>query len=102
MANIRVLGLDDDNHSPMFIEENGSIYGDAQDLIKMLSQPHDNQYEVKMFALVDEWSDELSQYDECEVDNMFDFLCGRSKLAKGTKFIEIFDMFWESANRRYW
>lgn len=102
MADIRILGLDDDNHSPMFVDENRRVYYDAQELIEMLCVPHKHNYEVKMFSLVDEYSDELNQFDEIKIDNMFDFLCGRTASIEGMEFNEIFDMFWKSANRRCW
>ena len=68
----------------------------------MLAQRHENTYEVKMFAIVDEWSDELSAHDECEVDHMFDYLEGIAIAPEGKTFDEIFNLFWESANRNWW
>ena len=102
MANIRILGLDDDNHSPMFVGEDGTVYHGAQDLIGMLAKPHANTYEVKMFAIVDEWSDDLSAFEEEVVDHMFDFLEGISTKPEGMEFDQIFNLFWESANRNWW
>ena len=102
MANIRILGLDDDNHSPMFVGEDGAVYHGAQDLIGMLAKPHANTYEVKMFAIVDEWSDDLSAFEEETVDHMFDFLEGISTKPEGMEFEQVFNLFWESANRNWW
>jgi hypothetical protein len=55
-----------------------------------------------MFAIVDEWSDELSAHDECEVDHMFDFLEDIASAPEGMTFNEIFNLFWNSANRIWW
>jgi hypothetical protein len=102
MANIRILGLDDDNHSPMFVGEDGCYYDDAKELIEMLAAPHQNTYEVKMFAIVDEWSDELSAYGEGMVVHMFDALEDIANKPEGMTFEQIFDLFWDSANRNWW
>ena len=102
MANIRILGLDDDNHSPCFVGEDGTHFSGVKELIEMLAQRHENTYEVKMFAIVDDWSYQLQAYDECEVDHMFDFLEGISTIPAGMIFEEIFNLFWESANRNWW
>lgn len=100
---IRILGMDDDNHEPMFVAETGEVFYDAQELIQiLLAKPHLVEYEVKMFALVDGWSTALLEYDECEVDNMFDFLCRTHHLESDAKFSKIFELFWESANRKNW
>lgn len=102
MATIRILGLDDDNHSLCFVGEDGTHFSGAKALVEMLAQPHDNAYEVKVFAIVDKWSDELSAYDECKVDDMFDFLEDIASAPEDMTFDEIFNLFWNSANRRHW
>jgi hypothetical protein len=102
MANIRILGLDDDNHSPCFVGEDGTHFSGVKELVEMLAQRHENTYEVKMFAIVDEWSDELSAHDECEVDHMFDFLEDIASAPEGMTFDELFNLFWNSANRIWW
>lgn len=102
MANIRILGLDDDNHSPCFVGEDGTQFSGVQELVGMLATPHQNTYEVKMFAIVDEWSDELSEFEEEKVDHMFDFLEGISTQPEGMSFDQIFNIFWNSANRNWW
>ena len=38
---VRILGLDDDNHAPMFITEDGDIFSTPRELIKWLSHAHD-------------------------------------------------------------
>ena len=102
MANIRILGLDDDNHSPMFVGEDGTHFSGAKELIEMLAQRHENTYEVKMFAIVDEWSEELAAFEEEFIDHMFDYLEGIARAPESKTFDEIFNLFWESANRNWW
>lgn len=102
MANIRILGLDDDNHTPMFVGEDGTSYTTAKELIEMLAQPHQNTYEVKMFAIVDDLSGELTAFEDVVVDHMFDALEGIATIPDGMKIEQIFDLFWNSANREWW
>ena len=102
MANIRILGLDDDNHSACFVGEDGTHYDSAKELIEMLAAPHQNTYVVKMFAIVDEWSDELAAFEEEFIDHMFDYLEGIAIAPEGKSFDEIFNLFWDSANRNWW
>lgn len=102
MATLRILGLDDDNHSPMWCCEDGTVFGTAKEFMEFLAKPHDVQCEIKMFAIVDEYSDELAAYDECEIDHMFSFLEGMSTKPDGMEFMQMFNLFWESANRLWW
>lgn len=98
---LRILGLDDDNHSPMFVCEEETDFSSYKELIDFLSKPHDCEIEVKMFAIVDQPSKELAKYDMEDIDNMFYFLGGVGSV-KCYDFKEVFDLFWESANRQYW
>ena len=98
----RILGLDDDNHSPSFVDENGTVFNTFKELVDFLSQPHRYEIEVKMFALVDEWSDELKKYNNEEVNSMFDVLIGIMKCPENMNIQNLFDLFWESANREWW
>ena len=99
----RILGLDDDNHSPMFVCEDGQThYRSFKELIEAMSGPHQFEYEVKMFAIVDEWSEELNKYTEEQVDDMFDALSGHYTFPEDKTPEEIFNLFWESANRNWW
>lgn len=100
---MRILGLDDDNHSPIFVCEGGwGHYRTFKELVEFLSRPHQFRVEVKMFAIVNEWSDRLQKYSEEEVIDMFDALSGISKYSEDMVPEEVFDMFWESANRICW
>lgn len=105
MANIvRILGLDDDNHAPIFRMETGEIFGGPRELIEFLSYSHDVEYQVKVFAIVDEWSTCLEEkFSYEEVDMMFYHLEGlTSSLPDGITPKAVFELFWESANRRHW
>ena len=98
----RILGLDDDNHFPSFVDENGTIFDNCKELVNFLSQPHIDEVEVKMFAIIDEWSDELEKYDEEEVNSMFYALIGIMNCPENMSIQNLFDLFWESANREWW
>jgi hypothetical protein len=101
MEALRILGLDDDNHSPMFRCEDGTMFNTYKELVEFLAKPHDCQAEVKMFAIVDEWTGRLEEFEEHEVDQMFCFLEGLGGAnEKEPDFI--FNLFWESANRYCW
>ena len=100
MNTLRILGLDDDNHAPCFRCEDGNFFHGPQELIEFLAKPHECQCEVKMFAIVDDTEGPLSNYDVDEVDDMFYMLEGVS--AETDNFAEVFDLFWESANRMHW
>ena len=96
---IRILGFDDDNHSPIYVQEDGMVIGTIQDLIEKLAASHTDTYEVRMFALVDDWSEELSILNEEIVYEMFDFLCGHGRRPdNGLTVKQTFDMFWDSAS----
>ena len=103
MAKYRILGLDDDNHSPMFVCEGGyGHYRTFKELVEFLSRPHQFEVEVKMFAIVDEWSEDLEKYDEEQVNSMFDALEGIAHYPEGMDAAEVFELFWNSANRNWW
>lgn len=103
MAKYRILGLDDDNHSPVFVCDGGyGHYHTFKELVEFLSRPHQFEVEVRMFAIIDDWSEELQKYEEEQVDAMFDALEGIMEFPEGMDAGEVFNMFWESANRNYW
>ena len=103
MSKYRILGLDDDNHSPMFVCEGGhGHYNTFKELVEFLSRPHQFEVEVKMFAIVDEWSAELEKYEEEEINAMFDALTGTCRYSEDMVPEDIFNLFWESANRNWW
>ena len=100
---VRILGLDNDNRSPMFRMETGEIFSSPRELIEFLSHSHDVEYQVKMFAIIDEWCEFLEEFECEEVVAMFYHLEGlTSSLPDGMTPDTVFDLFWKSANRRYW
>ena len=98
---VRILGLDDDNHAPMFRMETGEIFNTPRELIEFLSHAHDVEYDVRMFAIVDNWTGELANYEPEEVDAMFYFLEGIESWEEA-EFDLTFNLFWESVNRSWW
>ena len=98
---VRILGLDDDNHGPMFVFETGEVYETVRDLVNWLSHAHDVEYDVRMFSIVGEYTGRLEEFEQSEVDEMFWFLEGFGMVTeKESGFI--FDLFWESANKGWW
>ena len=103
MIKYRILGLDDDNHSPVFVSEGGyGHYNSYKELIEFLSRPHQYEVEVKMFAIVDGWSTELLKYEEGQVECMFDALAGVGSYPDYISPNDCFNLFWESTNRNFW
>ena len=98
---VRILGLDDDNHAPVFRMETGEIFNNPRELIEFLSHSHDVEYDVRMLAIVDNWTGELANYEPEEVDAMFYFLEGIEPWEEA-EFDLIFNLFWESVNRSWW
>lgn len=104
MASLRILGLDDDNHSPSFLCEDGEIFRTYKELVEFLSKPHDCQVEVRMFALVDDIKPtvSLANYEMEQVDNMFMALEGVAHFPEYINPILCFELFWAAANRQHW
>ena len=98
---VRILGLDDDNHAPMFITEDGDIFSTPRELIKWLSHAHDVEYDVRMFSIVGEYTGRLAEYEPSEVDEMFCFLEGFGNVTETVPGL-VFDLFWESNNKGWW
>ena len=99
--NVRILGLDDDNHAPVFRMETGEIYDSPRELIKFLSHAHDVEYDVRMFSIVGEYTGTLTMYDQDDIDTWFYFLEGVSRY-EDADFGMIFDLYWESVNKGWW
>ena len=70
MSKIRILMLDDDNHTPCYVLEN-SYWSDANSLMKnVLCKPHTLEYEIKEIRLI-----ELNTglyYEDMSAEEMFD------------------------------
>ena len=99
---MRILGLDDDNHSPCFVcEDCKTEYAYASDLVEFLAKPHDFEVRVKMFHLIDYPNGKLENYTEDEINDMFSALEGYGHPPCGLTDQEVFEMFWESANENW-
>jgi hypothetical protein len=98
---VRILGLDDDNHAPVFRMETGEIYNSPRELIEFLSHSHDVEYQVKMFSIIGEYTGRLEEFEDYEVDQMFCFLEGLGGAVESEPGF-IFELFWESANKEWW
>jgi hypothetical protein len=103
MNALRILGLDDDNHSPTFRCEDGTIFNTYKELIDFLSKPHECQVEVKMFAIIDDIPEGfgLADYSNDEIDDMFYALEGIAAFPEGMIEDLVFELFWAATNR-YW
>lgn len=98
---VRILGLDDDNHAPMFRMETGEIFNTPSELIKFLSHSHDVEYDVRMFAIVEDYGGDLANYEPEEIDEMFYFLEGIQDFEEAEPNYT-FNLFWESTNKEWW
>lgn len=99
---LRILGLNDDNHSPCFRCEDGTTFSNYQQLVEFLSKPHDVQVEVKMFAIVDEWTAEMEELGEEKIDELFYFIEGYGHQPDGYTLEQAFNLFWNAADRLCW
>ena len=99
MEKLRILGFDDNNHAPSFRCEDGTVFNFPVDLVEFLSKPHDYQVEIKMFSIVDNWEDDLADFEEEEVYSMIDYMVGYNRLPKSMTMTDdlIFELFWNSA-----
>lgn len=99
MAIIRVLVMNDDNHSPMYVREDGIVYYDEKDfMVKCLTKPHDTYFKLALFSIVNEPVGELANCNEDEICGLFDTLCGCSRAKSSEPFEDLFNIFWESAD----
>ena len=99
---LRILGLDDDNHGYCWVCEDGTAFSTTKEVMEFLAKPHDCQVELKLFAIVEEFSNDLACYEERLIDDMFAYLENVAVCPEGMNFAEIFDLFWGSANRQWW
>ena len=104
MEKLRILGLDDDNHSPCFRCEDGTFFYNFQELVTFLSKPHTYEVETRMFAIVDPspLTCGLSDYSLSEIDDMFYYLEDAASCPENMIPDFVFELFWNAANRKYW
>ena len=99
---MRILGFDDDNHALCFRCEDGTTFDNCRELVDFLCTPHAMRFEVKVFAIVDEWTPALETLGEDKVDEMFYFIEGYGRQPEGMTLEEVFNLFWDAAERRHW
>lgn len=93
---IRVLMLDDDNHTPSYRAEDTSHWHDANHFIKWLTRPRIDiiPYEVRAVRLVDIEVD--ADDADIDIDQMFDIVdcwCGRGFSFE--EYQEAFNILWK-------
>ena len=94
---IRVLMLDDDNHSPSYHAEDTSHWHDANHFIKWLTRPHTViiPYEVRKVALIDLDID-LAEIDpDIDIDHIFDIVQFNGRGYSFEEYQEAFDILWK-------
>lgn len=105
MDKLRIIGLDDDNHAPCFLCEEGTRFESYKELVDFLCNPHDCEIEVRMFAIIDPVPPTCGLVDFTyeEIDDMFYHLEGiGGKVPAGVHPDLVFELFWCAANRRHW
>ena len=93
MDTIRVLILDDDNHTPSYHAEDTSCWGNANQFIKWLTRPHTTiiPYEVREVRLI-----ELEPpTPDIDTDMMFDIVNFHGRGYSFKEYQEAFNVLWE-------
>ena len=99
MTTIRVLVMDDDNHSPMYVREDGIVYYNEKDfMVKCVAKPHNIQFKLAHFSIINDAVGELANYNEDEICGMFNTLCGNRWAKSSEPFEDLFNIFWDSAD----
>ena len=99
MNAIRVLMLDDDNHSPSYHAEDTCHWHDANHFIKYLTRPHTViiPYEVRKVALIDLDTD-LSKIDpDIDIGHIFDIVYFSGRGYSFEEYQEAFDILWKNS-----
>lgn len=96
---IRVLMLDDDNHSPSYHAEDTSHWHNANHFIKFLTRPHTVviPYEVRTVHLIDLDVD-LSETDpDIDIGHIFDIVYFNGRGYSFEEYQEAFDILWKNS-----
>ena len=99
---IRVLAMNDDNHEPSFVLEDGTVYSCASRFIcNCLAKSHSEEYDVRMFYICDDFKgtgcEELS---DDEVNSLFYCVdCGEDSF--GLNFHSAFDILWNASSKSW-
>lgn len=97
MNTIRVLMLDDDNHTPSYHCEDTANWHDANHFIKWLTRPRNIilPYEVRKIALIDLDID-LSETDhDIDIGHIFDIVQFRGRGYSFEEYQEAFNLLWK-------
>lgn len=96
---IRVLMLDDDNHTPSYHAEDTTYWHDANHFIKWLitSRSMFITYEVRQVRLIDLDID-LSETDpDIDIERMFDIVDYNGRGYSYEEYLEAFDILWKNS-----
>ena len=97
MSAIRVLMLDDDNHTPSYHAEDTTHWHDANHFIKCLTRPHTAiiPYEVRAVHLIDLDID-LSEIDpDIDIGHIFDIVYFNGRGYSFKEYLEAFEILWK-------
>lgn len=90
---IRVLALDDDNHTPSYHAEDTFHWHDANHFIKWLTRRHTMviPYDVRKLALIDAEVDR----PDIDIEQIFDIVHFNGRGYSFEEYQEAFDILWE-------
>ena len=96
---IRVLMLDDDNHTPSYHAEDTSHWHDANHFIKWLTRPHNTiiPYEVRKVALIDLDIDLAEVDPDVDIGHIFDIVYFNGRGYSFEEYQEAFDILWKNS-----
>ena len=99
MSAIRVLMLDDDNHTPSYHAEDTTSWHDANDFIKWLTRPHTVviPYEVRAVHLVDLDVDLSEINPDIDINHMFDIVDFNGRGHSYEEYQEAFEILWKNS-----
>lgn len=99
MSAIRVLMLDDDNHTPSYHAEDTTSWHDANDFIKWLTRPHTVviPYEVRAVHLVDLDVDLSEINPDIDINHMFDIVDFNCRGHSYEEYQEAFEILWKNS-----
>ena len=97
MSAIRVLMLDDDNHTPSYHGEDTSSWHDANHFIKWLTRPHTViiPYEVRKVALIDLDIDLAETDPDLDINHIFDIIYFNGRGYSSEEYQEAFEILWK-------
>ena len=95
MDAIRVLMLDDDNHTPSYHAEDTSHWHNANHFIKWLTRPHTVviPYEVRVIRLIDVEID--TEETDVDIEHMFDIVYWNGRGYSFEEYQEAFNILWK-------